>query len=67
MGQHCQKAVVVVSAAEGTSEWRMTNQAICQITDDRHQELLEVRDLGLTDRGSSAMHDFVKSIEQTND
>ena len=40
-----------------------TNQTVCQITDDRHQELLEIGDIRLAHRPPRAMDDLVKCIE----
>jgi hypothetical protein len=48
------------------SSWRRTNQAIRQITNDGHQELLEICDIRLAYGRSSTMDNFVERIKQTN-
>lgn len=39
---------------------------ICQIANDSHQELFEVRNIWQAHRSSSTMYDFVEHIEKTN-
>lgn len=59
-------AVVIASVNDRVSGQRTTNQAVCQVADNRHQELLQVCDIRLAHGCSSAMDNFVKRIKQTN-
>ena len=60
-------AATIALVVERVPRLQTTNQAICKISNDRHQQLLEVDDVRSARGWPGAMNDFVERIKQMDD